>query len=102
MFGEKAAIAAVFGQPKTNRAIQLKGAGAIIAVPSADDAMRIAGQTKALAAELAMLEYDPGFIWNFLGYSIDDLIAIRFQPTAAFDQSPGPSAGSALHPRPAT
>jgi hypothetical protein len=31
----------------------------------------------------------------------EDLVAVRFTPTAAFDQTPGPKAGEALESGPA-
>ena len=46
--------------------------------------------------ELGLVRCDPIFVRTILSFRLEDLVAIRFTPGEAFDQTPGPKAGSAL------
>ena len=50
----------------------------------------------SMVQELSLIGYGPGFARAMFGCAIDDLVAVRFTPLQAFDQTPGPHAGTAL------
>ena len=50
----------------------------------------------AMQAEVSRVGFDPAFTRAMLAYQLDDLVVIGFEPTQAFDQTPGPKAGAAL------
>jgi len=88
-------IAVVFSQPSTHRTIQLKGSDAsIVRVTPADRAVA----SRHLAAwkqELGSIGYTPDLAAAVRGAG-DRIAAIRFTPSAAFQQTPGPKAGQRL------
>ncbi len=90
------AVAVVFSQPSTHRTIQLKGTDAAVERLEAGDADRMARQTKAFCADLALLGFAPTMGHTLLASAGEDLVAIAFTPNAAFVQTPGPRAGAPL------
>lgn len=90
------AIAVVFTQPSTHRAIQLKGSDARLEPPAAGDLAIAALLVEAFAADLAPLGFPPSFARALLASDPDDLVAIAFTPNAAYSQTPGPRAGAPL------
>lgn len=46
--------------------------------------------------EILRVGFDPTFTKAMLACQLDDVVAISFEPTQAFDQTPGPKAGAAL------
>jgi hypothetical protein len=89
-------IAAVFTQPSTHRAIQLKGTDAAIAPLAGDDPHLFTAYRSKLAAEIAPFGHSEAFVRKLLSVSPGDVVAIAFTPSAAFLQTPGPRAGSPL------
>ena len=89
-------IAAVFSQPISHRTVQLKGMDAREIATSAEDWMRLEQQRGKVVAELAGLGYAAEMIEAFLDCRADDLAAIRFSPSEAYSQTPGPHAGERL------
>ena len=90
------AIAVVFTQPSTHRAIQLKGGDARIEPLAAADHEITAALVDAFAADLVPLGYPPAFVHALLAPASDELVAIAFTPNAAFSQTPGARAGAPL------
>ena len=90
------AIAVVFTQPSTHRAIQLKGSDARIESLAAGDHEIAAALVDAFAADLVPLGYPQSFVHALLASAPDDLVAIAFTPNAAFSQTPGARAGAPL------
>ena len=89
------AIAVVFSQPSTHRTIQLKGTDArLVAVTAADRAVA-ERHLGAWVDDLCRIGYTPAFADAVRGHP-QRLVAIRFTPTAAFQQTPGPGAGQRL------
>lgn len=89
-------IAVVFSQPSTHRTIQLKGTDAHV-VPVTPTDRRIAGRHLGdWVEELVSAGYDGEFAAAVRGRAELGLAAIAFTPTAAFDQTPGPAAGTPL------
>ena len=88
-------IAVVFSQPSTHLTIQLKGTDArVVRVTAAD---RAAARQHLLdwSADLGRIGFDAPFSAALHG-DTGELAAIRFTPTAAFQQTPGPAAGQPL------
>lgn len=90
-----AAIAVVFTQPSTNRALQLKGSDASVAACSTDDARLAAHYLQSFVDEVGQLGFAADIARNILAHQ-NDLMAIEFGVDAAFDQTPGPQAGQSL------
>jgi hypothetical protein len=89
-------VAVVFSQPSTHRTIQLKGDdAAVVAVTAAQ--LRIAERhLLAWVSELASAGYRADFAEAVRGRPGRNVAAIRFTPSAAFEQTPGPAAGQKL------
>jgi len=90
------AVAVVFTQPSSHRAIQLKGSDARLAPLDAGDLDIVTALVHDFAADLAPLGYAPPFARALLASEPDDLVAIAFTPNAAFSQTPGMRAGAPL------
>jgi hypothetical protein len=46
--------------------------------------------------EVGKVGYGPRYVAAMLAAPLQDVVAVTFKPAAAFDQTPGPRAGSAL------
>lgn len=88
-------VAVVFSQPSTHRTIQLKGEDARLAPVTAADRAAARRHQQLWCADLVSIGYTPGFAAALHGGG-GPLAAIRFTPTAAFQQTPGPGAGQPL------
>lgn len=89
-------LAAVFSLPSTYRTLQLKGTDATVAAAGPDDVAIVARYRDAFVAELARLGYAEQLFRTLLSCPDEDLVALRFTPTGAFSQTPGPNAGRPL------
>lgn len=92
------AIAVVFSQPSTHRTIQLKGVDAAIEPLAGGDAALAPRWLEGFTAELAALGYDQTLVRAFVWCDPAALVAAAFTPCAAFQQTPGPRAGTPLSP----
>ena len=88
-------VAVVFSQPSTHRTIQLKGEDARLVPVTAADRAAARRHRQQWCADLASIGYAPEFAAAVHGGG-GPLAAIRFTPTAAFQQTPGPGAGQPL------
>ena len=86
----------VFSQPSTHRTIQLKASDAGLVPLEAGDRERLEVYVQAFVRDLTSIEHTTPYARAVIGPDVDDLIAISFTPEAAFEQSPGPSAGRRL------
>jgi hypothetical protein len=93
--GSNGAIAAVFSRPSTHETLQLKGVDASLIECTEPDLMLIQAYRRRFASDLATLGYTDAFADAVVAI-MPDLVAVRFTPTAAFQQTPGPSAGQRL------
>lgn len=93
---DNGAIAVVFCQPSTHRTIQLKGADATLVPLEPGDHERIAAQSAALAADIISVGYREAPVRTLLAYAPEDVVAVAFTPSAAFQQTPGPNAGARI------
>ena len=89
-------IAVVFSQPTTHRTIQLKGSDAARASVEDGDRELIERCEEGFGADLAAAGYGEGIAHLVLGTDFSDVVAVSFSPSAAFNQTPGPGAGSPL------
>ena len=88
-------VAVVFSQPSTHRTIQLKGTDARVVPVTAADRTAVKQHLRAWSGDLAGIGYTLEFARAVHG-GTGKLTAIRFTPSAAFQQTPGPGAGQAL------
>jgi len=87
-------IAVVFSQPSTHQTIQLKGTDARVVRITPADRATARRHLRVWSQDLARIGFDPSFSAALHG--VGELAAIRFMPTAAFQQTPGPAAGQPL------
>lgn len=90
------ALAVVFCQPSTHRTIQLKTVDAAQVPLAPGDAERMAEQAELVIADLKLLGYGDALLLAQFAYTVDDVTAVAFTPSAAFTQTPGPGAGARL------
>ncbi|HET7716047.1 MAG TPA: hypothetical protein VFK86_10515 [Bauldia sp.] len=91
-------LAATFTRPSDHRSIQLKASFARTAATDPQDGAAAARQTAALRANLIEDGYWEAFAAQYCAFEPDGLTVIEFVPERAFVQTPGPGAGSPLHP----
>lgn len=90
------AVAVVVNRPRTHESIQLKGGDAVAGPLGPDDPERVAAYRRAWVEELAAMGYAEDFAEALVEGVPDELVAVRFTPSQAFSQSPGPGAGAPL------
>lgn len=93
---QSGAVAVVFSEPPTHRTLQVKGRDARVLPAEPGDAAFAERYRDGLARVLAALGYAEDMVRAFLTYPPEDLVTVRFEPSAAFSQTPGPHAGEAL------
>lgn len=89
------AIAVVFTRPSTHQTLKLKGTDARVQEVEPGDLPLVEAYRRRFAQDLSSIGYTPEFAAAVVPL-MDDLVAVRFTPSAAFDQTPGPGAGKAL------
>lgn len=89
-------VAAVFSEPATHRTVQVKASRATLRNAEAADAPVLARYLASMEHEIQRVGYAPPMTRAMLSHRLDDLVAIRFEPEQAFDQTPGPKAGALL------
>jgi hypothetical protein len=89
-------IAVVFSEPSTHRTIQLKGTDASIVPIEKSDAKLNERFADAFVAEVCPLGYEKEVIRALVSCEVEDLSAVKFTPSLAFQQTPGPRAGEPL------
>ena len=91
-------VAVVFSKPSTHRTVQLKGGDAAIEPLQEGDHVLIAKQHEGFVRELVSLGYLASLPDTLLAGTRGDVVAVGFTVDAAFIQTPGPTAGTALKP----
>jgi hypothetical protein len=89
-------IAVVFSQPSTHRTVQLKASRAEIRTAAEDDVPVLAAYLESMEHELRQVGIAAPLTRAMLAHRLEDVVAVRFTPEQAFDQTPGPRAGTAL------
>jgi hypothetical protein len=91
-------IAVVFSRPTTHRTLQLKADDARVRAATPGEAAIVADYVDAFAREIGLMGHTAEQAGAMFQYRADDLVAIDFTPSAAFEQTPGPKAGTPLRP----
>ncbi|SCK57662.1 hypothetical protein VAR608DRAFT_6101 [Variovorax sp. HW608] len=89
-------VAVVFSQPLSHRTVQVKATEAELRPAHEDDLPVLRRYLASMEDEVGAVGVDVPFVRAMLAFRLDDLVAISFTPAEAFDQTPGPKAGSAL------
>jgi hypothetical protein len=90
-------IAVVFSEPLSHRTVQVKAQAARMRAADDSDQPLLRRYLASMEYEVGCVGFDARFVQAMLACPLEDIVAIRFRPTQAFDQTPGPRAGSALH-----
>jgi len=90
------AVAVVFGRPSDHRSLQLKGHDARIEPLAAGDAQLMLDYREAFTADMAEAGMSRALSHGYLNIDLEDCVALSFAPYAAFDQTPGPVAGTRI------
>ena len=88
-------IAVVFTHSPTLRSLQLKAKRATEVALEPGDRERIDAYVDAVAR--AWVHAPEDFVRTLLAKGPGEIVAFELEPSAAFDQTPGPKAGAALH-----
>lgn len=89
-------IAVVFSEPFSHRTLQVKAAQARIRAAQASDEAPLQRYLAAMEGEIARVGFEARFTRAMFAAKLDDLVVISFEPDEAYDQTPGPKAGTAL------
>lgn len=89
-------LAVTFSEVNTHRTVQLKAHSARLEDAAPGDAALADRYCTAFCAILETMGFPPLAIQALLQWPCDDLVALRFTPSAAFVQTPGPQAGRSL------
>ena len=90
------AIAVVFSKPSTHGTLQLKGTHAHIVPLQAGDRELMRAYARSFRDELSSIGCQDIFTKGITAGAEAEAIGVSFTPTAAFEQTPGPSAGQPL------
>ena len=89
-------IAVVFSEPATHSTLQVKASRCELRSAAADDEPGLARYLASMEVEIERVGYPRELTRAMLAHRLDDLVAVRFTPEQAFDQTPGPRAGAPL------
>lgn len=92
-------VAVVFSQPASHRTVQLKARSASIRPATEADRPALERYLASMEHEIGRIGYTAQMARAMLAWRLEDLVALSFTPEQAFDQTPGPRAGSALGAR---
>ena len=92
-----AQAAVVFTEPHSHKSMQVKGNDARVTGLEDGDWSAISAHADDLVAEICPLGYPEPLIRKMVECTPQQVLAVRFTPTAAFGQTPGPRAGVAMH-----
>lgn len=89
-------IAVVFSEPLSHRTVQVKARAVDLREAVDSDLPLLQRYLRSMEHEVGCVGIDVPFVRAMLGYRLDDVVAVSFRPDEAFDQTPGPKAGSPL------
>ncbi len=93
---DNGALAVVFCQPHTEKAVQLKSCDAQVVALTRDDYYLMSDYQQRIVNQILPVGFAPEMLRSFFAPPRSDAVAICFTPYAAFDQTPGPNAGILL------
>ena len=88
------ALAVTFSHPTRHRTLQFKGRDARVDLPEPLDLAAAAAYERSFGETLAGIGFPRAFTHAFLSAGASDLQVLEFTPTDAFQQTPGPGAGT--------
>lgn len=91
-------VAVVFSSPASHQTLQLKSRQVTLRPMALGDLPILQRYRESMEQEVGAVGFPPTFTHAMLAHRIDDVVAIAFVPEQAFDQSPGPHAGTPLLP----
>lgn len=89
-------LAVVFSEPSTHRTLQVKAAAVQTRPAIEADLPVLRRYLESMERELGLIGFGPDFARAMLAQRPQDVVALQFAPQQAFDQTPGPRAGTAL------
>ena len=89
-------IAVVFSEPMSHRTVQVKARDVELRSAVDSDAPVLQRYLRSMEHEIGNVGQSAAFVQAMLACRLDDVVAIRLRPSEAYDQTPGPKAGSAL------
>ena len=89
-------VAVVFSEPSSHRSVQLKARHVHLRPVEADDRVVLQRYLASMEHELALIGISPPLTRAMLAHDFDDMVAVSFEPTQAYEQTPGPRAGTML------
>ncbi len=89
-------VAAVFSEPATHRTLQLKSERAEVGAISPAERELARQQFINIVEHISALDYPEAGLRCYFHYTPEQLVAVTFTPTEAFEQTPGPRAGARL------
>lgn len=89
-------IAVVFSEPSTHRTVQLKATHAQMRPAEPHDQPVLQAYLASMEHEIHAVGHARELARAMLAHRLEDLVAVRFTPEQAFDQTPGPRAGTPL------
>ena len=89
-------VAVVFSRPTTHETLQLKGAQARIVPPEDGDRELMRAYGRSFREEIGVIGFRDPFPAVITAGAEEEAVGIVFTPTAAFVQTPGPTAGQPL------
>jgi len=91
-----APVAVTFSVPSTHRTVQLKARSASLSPAKKADREAVARYRLIFEEELFAVGFARSYTRAMLSAHDDDLVAVAFEPSEAYEQTPGPGAGHAL------
>lgn len=88
-------IPVVCSEPSSHRTLQLKGRGVHMEAAAAEDLARAAGHLAGFTEEIGQFGFPPRVAQGLLAPEAP-MLRLEFEIEAAFDQTPGPTAGEPL------
>lgn len=89
-------VAVVFSEPSTHRTVQVKATRAALRNAGPADEPVLARYLASMEHEIQRVGYAPEVPRAMLAHRLEDVVAVTFEPELAFDQTPGPKAGTRL------
>lgn len=93
---DNAAIAVVFCRPSSDQALQIKASDAAIVATTREAILTAQRYREKMIGEIQPLGFTPEMLGAAFGIAASDVVAIRCTPHTAYEQTPGPNAGSAI------
>jgi hypothetical protein len=89
-------VAVVFSEPSTHRSVQVKASRVEMRNAEAGDAPVLERYLRSMEHEVQQVGFPPPLTRAMLAHRLEDVVALRFAPEQAFEQTPGPRAGVPL------